>query len=75
MVLFFSATVSTILKFNAFQIAEPNINSPANVDAAKMYRDDRRGFRKLAHKHTRKSLGITEEEAVTDDEDEVQDTR
>ena len=69
------AIVSTILKFNAFQIAEPNINSPANVDAAKMYRDDRRGFRKLAHKHTRKSLGITEEEAVTDDEDEVQDTR
>merc|ERR1719389_58325 len=65
-------SVEKILLSVMSMIAEPNINSPANVDAAKMYRDDRMGFRKLAHKHTRKSLGITEEEAVTDDEDEVQ---
>ena len=62
-------------KFPAIiQIAEPNINSPANVDAAKMYRDDRRSFRKMAHKHVRKSLNIPDEEAVSDDDDEEEST-
>ena len=37
-------------------LAEPNIESPANVDAAKMYRDDRDAFKKRAHQHVRLTL-------------------
>jgi len=55
-------SVEKILLSVMSMIAEPNINSPANVDAAKMYRDDRKAFRKMAHKHVRKSLQMPEEE-------------
>jgi len=55
-------SVEKILLSVMSMIAEPNINSPANVDAAKMYRDDRKAFRKMAHTHVRKSLEMPEEE-------------
>ena len=35
-----------------------------------MYRDDKKSFRKMAHKHVRKSLNIPDEEALDSDEDE-----
>ena len=41
-------------------IAEPNINSPANVDAAKMWRDDREKFAKMAQDHVRTSIEMPE---------------
>ena len=37
-------------------LAEPNCESPANVDAAKMYRDDRLRFIALVHQNVRDSL-------------------
>ena len=54
-------SVEKILLSVMSMIAEPNINSPANVDAAKMYRDDREAFNKIAHKHVRKSIEMPEE--------------
>ena len=41
-------------------IAEPNINSPANVDAAKMWRDDRKKFADIAQEHVRLSIDMPE---------------
>lgn len=35
---------------------DPNIDSPANIDAAKMYRDDREGYKKKVRKLAQKSL-------------------
>lgn len=49
-------SVEKILLSVMSMVAEPNINSPANVDAAKMWRDDRDKFKKIAHKHVRMSL-------------------
>jgi ubiquitin-protein ligase len=37
-------------------VAEPNIHSPANVDAAKMWRDNRDEFFKIASIHVGKTL-------------------
>lgn len=37
-------------------VAEPNIHSPANVDAAKMWRDNREEFFKIASIHVDKTL-------------------
>lgn len=39
-------------------LAEPNDESPANVDAAKMYRENRGKFNDIARKAVRKSLGL-----------------
>lgn len=39
-------------------LAEPNDESPANVDAAKMYRENRDKFNDIARKSVRKSLGL-----------------
>jgi len=39
-------------------LAEPNDESPANVDAAKMYREERMKFNEIARKSVRKSLGL-----------------
>ena len=39
-------------------LAEPNTESPANVDAAKMWREDRLGFKKKACSSVRKSLDM-----------------
>lgn len=38
--------------------SEPNDESAANVDAAKMWRDERSRFEEIAEKHVRKSLGL-----------------
>ena len=38
--------------------AEPNTESPANVDAAKMWREDRQAFKKRACQSVRKSLDM-----------------
>jgi ubiquitin-conjugating enzyme E2 G1 len=35
---------------------EPNIDSPANIDAAKQYRDDPENYRKKVRKLAQKSL-------------------
>lgn len=37
---------------------EPNDESAANVDAAKTWRDDRKGFEEIAKVTVRKSLGL-----------------
>lgn len=39
-------------------IKEPNDESGANVDAAKMWRENREEFNKIAEKLVRKTLGI-----------------
>jgi ubiquitin-conjugating enzyme E2 G2 len=39
-------------------LSEPNSESPANIDAAKMWRDDRKGFMEKAKKNVEKSLGL-----------------
>ena len=39
-------------------LAEPNTESPANVDAAKMWREDRPAFKKKACLSVRKSLDM-----------------
>ena len=39
-------------------LAEPNDESAANVDAAKMYRENREEFNQLAQKSVRQSLGL-----------------
>jgi len=39
-------------------IPEPNDESAANVDAAKMWRDERSKFEEIAEKHVKKSLGL-----------------
>jgi ubiquitin-conjugating enzyme E2 G2 len=39
-------------------LAEPNDESPANVDAAKMWREDRTKFNDIARKTVRKSLNL-----------------
>ena len=43
-------------------IAEPNINSPANVDAAKMWRDDHSKFADVAQEHVRLSIDMPEKD-------------
>ena len=43
-------------------IAEPNINSPANVDAAKMWRDDIDKFAEIAQDHVRLSIEMPEKD-------------
>jgi len=50
--------IDKVLLCIANLLAEPNIESPANVDAAKMYRDDRERFDKIADKSVRLSLGL-----------------
>lgn len=42
-------------------MAEPNPESGANVDASKMWRDDREQFNQKAQKLVRKSLGLPED--------------
>jgi ubiquitin-conjugating enzyme E2 G2 len=38
--------------------SEPNANSPANVDAAKQWRDDKEGFKRKVDETVRQSLGF-----------------
>lgn len=39
-------------------LAEPNPESPANIDAAKLWRDDLEGFNKKVEAEVRRSLGL-----------------
>ncbi|CAI5656990.1 ubiquitin-conjugating enzyme E2 G2 isoform X2 [Oreochromis niloticus] len=51
-------SVEKILLSVVSMLAEPNDESGANVDASKMWREDREQFNKLAQKIVRKSLGL-----------------
>jgi ubiquitin-conjugating enzyme E2 G2 len=51
-------SIEKILISVVSMLAEPNDESPANVDAAKMYREDRHKFNEIARKSVRKSLGL-----------------
>ncbi len=44
-----------------FYTLEPNVDSPAHVEAAKMWRLDRKRFEELARETVRQSLGFDEE--------------
>ena len=49
-------SVEKVLLSVMSMLAEPNTESPANVDAAKMWREARDEFKKIAHKHVRITL-------------------
>ena len=51
-------SVEKILMSVISMLAEPNADSPANVDAAKMWRDDRESFNHIAELNARASLGL-----------------
>ncbi|XP_014598752.1 PREDICTED: ubiquitin-conjugating enzyme E2 G2 isoform X2 [Polistes canadensis] len=51
-------SVEKILLSVVSMLAEPNDESGANVDAAKMWREDRSEFERIAQKLVRKTLGI-----------------
>lgn len=51
-------SVEKILLSVVSMLAEPNDESGANVDAAKMWREDRPEFERIAQKLVRKTLGI-----------------
>lgn len=51
-------SVEKILLSVVSMLAEPNDESAANVDAAKMWREERDKFKEIAEKHVRKSLGL-----------------
>ena len=51
-------SIEKILISVVSMLAEPNDESPANVDAAKMYREDRSKFNDIARKSVRKTLGL-----------------
>ena len=51
-------SVEKILLSVLSMIAAPNDESPANVDAGKLWRDDRARFDALAHRCVRRSLGL-----------------
>ncbi|KAJ1662232.1 Ubiquitin-conjugating enzyme E2 7 [Coemansia sp. RSA 1813] len=49
-------TVETILVSIISMLSEPNPDSPANVDAAKMWRDDKKAYRREVRRCVDKSL-------------------
>jgi len=49
-------TAESILLSVISMLADPNIESPANIDAAKQFRDDRVGFNKRVKRCVRKSV-------------------
>jgi len=51
-------SVEKILLSVVSMLAEPNCESPANVDAAKMYRDHREQFNAIVRQNVRDSLGL-----------------
>ncbi|KAG8035021.1 hypothetical protein G9C98_005443 [Cotesia typhae] len=53
-------SVEKILLSVISMLAEPNDESGANVDAAKMWREEREEFNKIAQKLVRKTLGVPE---------------
>jgi len=52
-------SVEKILLSVVSMLAEPNDESPANVDASKVWRENRAEFCQIAERCVRKSLGIT----------------
>lgn len=48
--------VETVLMSVQSMLADPNINSPANIDAAKQLRDDPKGFKKRVRRTIERSL-------------------
>ena len=48
-------TVETIMLSIISMLSAPNDESPANIDAAKQWRDDREGFKKTVARVVRKS--------------------
>lgn len=53
-----SMSVEKVLLSVMSMLAEPNDESPANVDAAAMWRNDRAAFIKRAEANVKKSLGL-----------------
>ena len=51
-------SIEKILLSVMSMLAEPNTESPANVDAAKLWREDRQAFKKKACLSVRKSLDM-----------------
>lgn len=51
-------SVEKILLSVVSMLAEPNDESGANVDAAKMWRENREEFNKIAKRIVRKTLGL-----------------
>ncbi|XP_066264415.1 ubiquitin-conjugating enzyme E2 G2 [Branchiostoma lanceolatum] len=51
-------SVEKILLSVVSMLAEPNDESGANVDASKMWREDREQFDQIAHRLVRKSIGL-----------------
>lgn len=51
-------SIEKVLLSVVSMLAEPNIESGANVDAAKMYRDDIEQYKKIAKECVRKSLDL-----------------
>lgn len=51
-------SIEKILLSVMSMLAEPNTESPANVDAAKMWREDRPAFKKKSCLSVRKSLDM-----------------
>ena len=51
-------SVEKILLSVVSMLAEPNDESAANVDASKMWREDRSKFESIANKTVQKSLGL-----------------
>lgn len=51
-------SVEKILLSVMSMLAEPNDESPANVDAASMWRNNREEFMRRANTNVRKSLGL-----------------
>jgi len=53
-------SVEKILLSVVSMLAEPNDESPANIEAAKMWRSDKKNFRDTVQRCVRKSLGLEE---------------
>jgi ubiquitin-conjugating enzyme E2 G2 len=51
-------SVEKILISVMSMLAEPNDESPANVDAARMWRDKRKEYEDVVRGNVRKSLGL-----------------
>ena len=51
-------SVEKILISVMSMLAEPNDESPANVDAARMWREKRSEYEEIVRKNVRKSLGL-----------------
>ncbi|CAD6910936.1 unnamed protein product [Tilletia laevis] len=51
-------SVEKVLLSVLSMLAEPNVESGANIDACKMYRDDPKGYEKVIREQVRQQLGL-----------------